>query len=121
MKIKGWIIKMGWVVLFSTSLVFASDSGDSGEKAKRSDRNKEGKRRTILRKALRGESDEDSIDLSPDLSPLYSVLWDDGTRECARGEECYAKRYRNSLRRLWRYLFDILDEEFSDEEEWRTQ
>lgn len=113
---KGWIIRMEWVVLFSASLGFASDSEHSSEIAKHPERNKMGKRRAILQSVLMGKDSKNLADPFPDLFPLYSILADDGTRDYAMGKGCYAKYHRNSLRLLWRYLFNILDEEFSDEE-----
>jgi hypothetical protein len=114
MKIKGWIAMMGWMALCSTELVFARNSEHSSEIAEHPDRNKEGKRRTILHKALMGKGSENSVDLSPDLSPLYSVLIDDETRDFVKDR---SKDHRNFLRLLWRYSFDISDLEYSDEEE----
>jgi hypothetical protein len=112
MGTKGWVIKMGWVVLCSTNLVFANESEHSSRQAKHLARDKKSSRRTSLHLALKGEASENFVD----LSQLYSVLIDDGTRDYAMGKGCHAKNYRLALRLLWRYLFSIPDLEYSDEE-----
>lgn len=97
---------MGWVVLCSTSLGSTSDGEHSSEKAQHPARDK---RRAILCKALRGEDDENSVD----LSLLHQLqVYDD----FAMGKGLHAKWYRNGLRLLYDYLFGIPDEEYFDEE-----
>jgi hypothetical protein len=110
MNIKEWLIGMGWVVLCSTGLALANESEHSSDEAEHLDReDKKSSRRPPLHSALRGECNESSVD----LTPLYSVLKDEASRDYVKDR---SKHHRNALRLLWRYLFDISDSEYSEEE-----
>jgi hypothetical protein len=91
---------MGWVVLFSTSLGFASDSERLSEEI------------GYFEEAKHLNEDKDGND----LSPLHSAICDEyrGFLEC-KGHD--AKYYRYLLRFLPRYLLGIPTEKFSDAED----
>ncbi|MDR2812306.1 MAG: ankyrin repeat domain-containing protein [Puniceicoccales bacterium] len=105
-----------------------SSKEDSGEEVNRSDRDEESRHQilhtllTSLDSVRTGKARRNFMD----LSPLYSVLTDDDTRDFATGKGHHEKHYYNALRVLWRYLFSIPDEEFTDveieeEEDWRNK
>jgi hypothetical protein len=116
MPMKGWLIMMGWMVLCSTSSVFAKNSEYSSEETRHPDGNKKSKCWAILHKALVGKDDGDEN--SVDLSPLHRLQVDD---DLATGKGLYAKWHRNALRLLCDYLFDIPAEEYFTEDLYRDE
>jgi hypothetical protein len=116
MKIKGWITMMGWAVLCSTSLVFARNGEHSSEIAEHSDSDEKSEYWVILHKALIGEDKNNKN--SVDLSSLHLLQMDD---DLATGKGIYAKWYRNDLRLLCDYLFDIPAEEYFAEDLYREE
>jgi hypothetical protein len=121
MDTKGWLIGMGWMVLCSTNLVFASESEHSNEEARHSDRDKGSNDLASPLPTLEDGECGNYVD----LTPLYSALLDDETRDYAmgKGDNNYytmghskEKWQRFLLRSLREYLFSLSDEEFSNEE-----
>ncbi|MDR1366417.1 MAG: ankyrin repeat domain-containing protein, partial [Puniceicoccales bacterium] len=103
MDAKGWLIRMGWVVLCSTGLALASESEHSSEEEKHSE------------EAKHLDSGEDSNDLvlplSVDLAPLYSAL-SQKVRDFAEGKSpADGKCQRHLTEILKAFLLNIPEEE----------